>query len=691
MALFDGVGDGHQPRRRRHARADRRARRPPAGPAATGVVAVAAGEGLERLFAELGAHVVPGGETLNPSTYELLAGIHEVAAEEVLVLPSSSNVIMAAERACELSEKPARVVRATSQQASLLALVELDPDGRRRRERRAARAAPGGDRHRRRRPGRPRRRPGPLQQGRRGRLRRRRDRRLGRRRLDPDGDDRAARRGRRDRHRDRRRGRADPARRRSTPTSPTGSRSRPTRGASRAGGGCSRPSSGARRFAGDARADAAPSCATPRPLATAERARGRARRAPRRRRPEDSPRPRAEAGIATVGDLLYRFPRRHRDRRIRHLGDVGVGRRRPPSWSRCWAASRARSAAAACAWSASKSATRAGTSARPGSTSPGSPRSWTPAPGSCSPANAPRKGFAVTEWELLRRGGRQEDLPSEEGLGFSGPPAPTENLPPPARSGTGLKQAIASRRTRSRGCPAGLRARQRPGRARRRPPRRPLPRVPGGTRGRLRAARLRRALPPPGAARDRRSAPTAARARRPASASPGSWSGAGSSRCPSSRPATSSPPSTRSTTDLDSGEPMQRLLMGEVGSGKTVVAVYAMLRALEAGYQAALMAPTETLAEQHAITLGRLLGGGGDPVRAAHRRDPGAAPPRALDQLASGELGLIVGTHALIEPTVALRPPRPLRGRRAAPLRGRAAARARRQGGGGDGARTSST
>ena len=90
---------------------------------------MAAGEGLERLFAELGAHVVPGGETLNPSTYELLAGIHEVPAEEVLVFPSSSNVIMAAERACELSEKPARVVAATSQQESLLALVELDPDG----------------------------------------------------------------------------------------------------------------------------------------------------------------------------------------------------------------------------------------------------------------------------------------------------------------------------------------------------------------------------------------------------------------------------------------------------------------------------------------------------------------------------------------------------------------------------------
>jgi hypothetical protein len=94
----------------------------------TGVLAVAAGEGLERLFAELGAHVIPGGETLNPSTYELLAGIHGVGAPEVLVLPSSSNVIMAAERACELSEKPARVVPATSQQASLLALVELDPE-----------------------------------------------------------------------------------------------------------------------------------------------------------------------------------------------------------------------------------------------------------------------------------------------------------------------------------------------------------------------------------------------------------------------------------------------------------------------------------------------------------------------------------------------------------------------------------
>ncbi|HEX2708226.1 MAG TPA: ATP-dependent DNA helicase RecG [Solirubrobacterales bacterium] len=104
--------------------------------------------------------------------------------------------------------------------------------------------------------------------------------------------------------------------------------------------------------------------------------------------------------------------------------------------------------------------------------------------------------------------------------------------------------------------------------------------------------------------------------------------------------------------DLDSGEPMQRLLMGEVGSGKTVIAVYAMLRALEAGFQAVLMAPTETLAEQHAITLARLLAAEATPFALLTGATPASVRKRALNQLASGELGLIVGTHALIEPTV---------------------------------------
>jgi len=126
VAVFDGVGEvtNLDVADMREQMAERDARLS----ARTGVVAVAAGDGMQRLFGELGAHVVPGGETLNPSTYELLAGIHSVASDEVLVLPSSSNVVMAAERACELSEKPARVVPATSQQASLLALVELDPE-----------------------------------------------------------------------------------------------------------------------------------------------------------------------------------------------------------------------------------------------------------------------------------------------------------------------------------------------------------------------------------------------------------------------------------------------------------------------------------------------------------------------------------------------------------------------------------
>jgi len=126
--VFDGVGEvtNLDVADMREQMAERDARLGAGG--RTGVVAVAAGDGLQRLFGELGAHVVPGGETLNPSTYELLAGIHSVPSEEVLVLPSSSNVIMAAERACELSDKPARVVPATSQQASLLALVELDPE-----------------------------------------------------------------------------------------------------------------------------------------------------------------------------------------------------------------------------------------------------------------------------------------------------------------------------------------------------------------------------------------------------------------------------------------------------------------------------------------------------------------------------------------------------------------------------------
>jgi DAK2 domain fusion protein YloV len=93
-----------------------------------GVLAVVASPGIGDLFRSLGAHILNGGPTLNPSTYELLAGIHAVAAEEVVVLPNSPNVIMAAERAAELSEKHVVVVPSRSQQTALAALVSLSPE-----------------------------------------------------------------------------------------------------------------------------------------------------------------------------------------------------------------------------------------------------------------------------------------------------------------------------------------------------------------------------------------------------------------------------------------------------------------------------------------------------------------------------------------------------------------------------------
>jgi dihydroxyacetone kinase-like predicted kinase len=92
-----------------------------------GVLAVVAGVGMGELFESVGAVVLDGGGTMNPSTYELLAGIHDVPAEQVVVLPNSPNVIMAAERAAELAEKTVHVVAARSMQAGLAAVVALDP------------------------------------------------------------------------------------------------------------------------------------------------------------------------------------------------------------------------------------------------------------------------------------------------------------------------------------------------------------------------------------------------------------------------------------------------------------------------------------------------------------------------------------------------------------------------------------
>ncbi len=89
-------------------------------------VVVATGDGLVRMFRELGAHVVEGGPTMNPSTYDILAGIHSAPGSSAVVLPNSPNVILAAERAAELSEKDACVVATRSQQQALTALLAFD-------------------------------------------------------------------------------------------------------------------------------------------------------------------------------------------------------------------------------------------------------------------------------------------------------------------------------------------------------------------------------------------------------------------------------------------------------------------------------------------------------------------------------------------------------------------------------------
>ncbi|WP_091966714.1 ATP-dependent DNA helicase RecG [Propionibacterium cyclohexanicum] len=110
--------------------------------------------------------------------------------------------------------------------------------------------------------------------------------------------------------------------------------------------------------------------------------------------------------------------------------------------------------------------------------------------------------------------------------------------------------------------------------------------------------------------------------------------------------------------DMARGTPMQRLLQGEVGSGKTVVALRAMLAAVDAGHQAVLVAPTEVLAEQHAATFRTLMGplaqAGtlGAPAQATALTlltgsVNGKARSHALSEISSGRAGIVVGTHAL--------------------------------------------
>jgi ATP-dependent DNA helicase RecG len=352
----------------------------------------------------------------------------------------------------------------------------------------------------------------------------------------------------------------------------------------------------------------------------------------------------AEAGISTVWDLLLRFPHRHRNRQLRPLGSLSTGetgtvlvevlgsKPRPFRKRRLTIvgvrvgdeSGQVRATWFNQPWVAEK-------------LEPGAELLLT--------GKLTGKGFTVNEWELVSEGEGEVEASS-----FVPVHAATEALRP-QRIREWAEQAIALAPNAVEGLPAELRAR------------RGLAAVGDA----IAAAHFPESEEELSAARQRlafeelflHQALLASRRRSRRAARPAPRLGKPGDRVDRWLDSLPFAPTDDQRgafadldADLDSGEPMARLLMGEVGSGKTVVAVYAMLRALEAGYQAALMAPTETLAEQHAITLGRLLADEAIPFALLTGATPARVRRQALNQLASGELGLIVGTHALIEPTV---------------------------------------
>jgi len=374
----------------------------------------------------------------------------------------------------------------------------------------------------------------------------------------------------------------------------------------------------------------------------------------------------AGAGIATVGDLLYRVPRRHRDLQVRPLGSIGpsetatvlvevLGSQPRPFRKRRLTivgvkvgddSGHVRATWFNQPWVAAKLV-------------PGTQLLLT--------GKLTGRGFAVNEWELVDSGPRV----LSEGGGLRPRLAAGEDpLPPPPAGGAALvpvhpateqlspgkirewvEQAVGWAPNAIEGLPGELRAR----------------RSLAGVGDALSAVHFPQSAAEVEEARRRiafeelflHQALLATRKRshrvaRPAPrfGKPGEIVGRWVDSLPFEPTRDQLAAFDEIDADLDSGEPMARLLMGEVGSGKTVVAVYSMLRALEAGHQAVLMAPTETLAEQHAITLGRLLAAEAVPFAVLTGATPARIRRQALDQLASGELGLILGTHALIEPAV---------------------------------------
>jgi ATP-dependent DNA helicase RecG len=376
----------------------------------------------------------------------------------------------------------------------------------------------------------------------------------------------------------------------------------------------------------------------------------------------------AAAGIHTVGDLLYRVPRRHRDLRIRELGSLEPGETGTVavevqgSQPRPFRKGRLRMVSV-------KVGDDSGHVRATWFNQPWVAQKLTPGAQLLLTGKFSGRGFAVNEWEMLSAG----TAPAAGGAGAGDSEHPAQESPnsprrdprpealvplhsatedlPPGKIREWIEQVVRLTSNAIDGLPAELRARRRL----------------AGVGDALRAVQFPESMQEVEEARARlgfeelflhqallTTRKRAHRTARPAPrfGKPGDLVGRWLESLPFEPTGDQLKAFDEIETDLDSGEPMQRLLMGEVGSGKTVVAVYSMLRALEAGYQAVLMAPTETLAEQHAITLGRLLAEEAIPFALLTGATPAANRRQALNQLATGELGLILGTHAVIEPTV---------------------------------------
>jgi ATP-dependent DNA helicase RecG len=382
----------------------------------------------------------------------------------------------------------------------------------------------------------------------------------------------------------------------------------------------------------------------------------------------------AEAGVETVGDLLLRFPHSHRDRQIVPVASLEPGQKGTVAVEVLGSTPRPFRRRGLSILGV-KVGDESGTVRATWFNQPWVARKLTPGTGLLLTGSLDKRGFRVSEYEFMAAGpraARGEEDAAGEGVLDPPPPAPpageadeevgrpesglvpvhpaTESLKP-QRIRQWMEQAVLSVGNVLEPLPAKLRVR----------------RDLAGVADAISAVHFPETEEDVEEARERlgfeelflyqailATRKRAHRAARPAPrlGKPGEQVG----RWVESLPFEPTRDQLRAfdeiDVDLGSGEPMQRLLMGEVGSGKTVVAVYSMLRALEAGLQTVLMAPTETLAEQHAATLGKLLSEEATPFALLTGATPAARRKEALERLATGELGLVVGTHALIEPLV---------------------------------------